>query len=76
MCRRLREPIGLLLCTGLALFFFRGSLAAQALTGQISGTVQDPSGKVVPNAQIELINIGTSQKREAMTDSAGDFLFT
>jgi hypothetical protein len=48
----------------------------QGLTGQISGTVTDPSGNVVPGAEVVLLNTGTGHARTSHTDGAGAFLFT
>src|SRR5262245_36019272 len=47
----------------------------QGLTGQISGRVHDPSGNVVPGATVELVNAGTGQPRETVTDELGSFVF-
>ncbi|HXG35159.1 MAG TPA: carboxypeptidase regulatory-like domain-containing protein [Bryobacteraceae bacterium] len=48
----------------------------QGLTGQISGTVVDPTGNVIVGAEVTLINTTTSQTRETRTDETGSFLFT
>lgn len=61
----------ILIIAGAPLFVY-----AQGLTGQISGTVQDPSGNVVPRATVELANTGTAQTREVTTDDVGNFVFT
>jgi len=50
-------------------------LLGQGLTGQISSTVNDPTGKVVAGAQVILLNTGTRQAREVMTDAVGNFVF-
>jgi hypothetical protein len=42
-------------------------------TGAISGTVVDPTGAVIVNAQVEATLEGTEQKHDARTDSAGRF---
>jgi hypothetical protein len=42
-------------------------------TGAISGTVVDPTGAVIVNAQVEATLEGTEQKHGATTDSAGRF---
>jgi hypothetical protein len=52
------------------------SAYAQGLTGQISGTVADPTGNFIPGAPITLINTNTNQAREATTDATGSFVFT
>ncbi len=48
----------------------------QGLTGSISGTVTDPSGAAIPDAEITLTNIATSQGRQTKSDASGDFVFT
>jgi hypothetical protein len=54
-----------------------GTAYTQGLTGQIGGSVQDPSGAAVPGADIVLENADTSQQlRKAISDSAGGFVFT
>lgn len=52
------------------------SLMAQGLTGNLSGSVADPSGSAIPGAEITLTNIATNQVRTAQSDSNGDFVFT
>jgi hypothetical protein len=51
-------------------------MGAQGLTGQISGTIADPSGAAVPNATIELRNTATAQVRGVTTDTSGSFIVT
>jgi len=41
----------------------------------ITGFVNDPSGAVVPNAQITLTNNATSQSRETISNASGSFRF-
>jgi hypothetical protein len=43
--------------------------------GSISGTVKDPSGRVVPNADIALREIGTGLSYQARTDGKGYYTF-
>jgi hypothetical protein len=60
-----------LLAVGLAL---TSRLNAQgATTGSILGTVMDSAGAVVPNAAVEVKNIGTDQVRQAPTDAQGRY---
>jgi len=42
----------------------------------INGTATDPSGAVVPNASVKLVNTETSETRTATTNEAGIFNFT
>ncbi|HZP34458.1 MAG TPA: carboxypeptidase regulatory-like domain-containing protein [Candidatus Acidoferrales bacterium] len=46
-------------------------LHAQVAGATLSGTVNDPSGAVVPNATVLAKNVATGVARQAMTDSAG-----
>lgn len=56
------------------LFLLGMDASGQGLTGQISGTVQDPAGVAVPNLNIELKNMGTGQVRSVATDVSGTFV--
>ncbi len=47
--------------------------SAQVLYGSLVGTVEDPSGSVVPNAAITLTNSQTGVTREATSDAQGRF---
>lgn len=46
---------------------------AQGTTASILGTVTDASGAVVPNATVEVKNVGTGQTQHAPTDNAGRY---
>jgi hypothetical protein len=48
---------------------------AQGLTGQISGTVTDSGGGVLPGATVVIKNAGTNSTRETVTGADGAFLF-
>jgi hypothetical protein len=49
-----------------------GGLSAQDITGSISGTVLDPSGAAVPNANVTIKNTDRNQVvRQTKTDAAG-----
>ena len=52
-----------------------GRAHAQGLTGQISGTITDSGGGVMPGATVTLRNAGTNNTREAVTGPDGTFLF-
>lgn len=68
--------IGSRLCVALALFFGCGLAAfAQSDLGSISGVVTDPSGALVPNAQVVVQN-QTGLQRTVTTDSAGRYTVT
>lgn len=57
------------------LLFAAGSSWAQTSTSQISGTVSDPSGAVVPNVSVTLINEATGVTQKQTTTEAGVFAF-
>jgi outer membrane receptor protein involved in Fe transport len=58
------------------LFFSLGiSLAAQEITGTISGTVSDNSGGVVPEANVTVTSTRTGATRSTTTTGAGVFFF-
>lgn len=49
---------------------------AAAINGQIEGTVTDPSGAVVPGADVQVVNKLTGFTRAGKTDEAGFYRFT
>jgi hypothetical protein len=60
------------------LMFFAGSVGwaqTSPTTGAIRGNVVDPSGAVVPNATVVLVNSNLAIHRETKTESDGRYLF-
>jgi hypothetical protein len=53
-----------------------GITRAQTATGQITGTVRDSSGAVLPNAKVTITNQGTRVTRDTVTTGSGDYTFT
>ncbi|HZS56495.1 MAG TPA: carboxypeptidase-like regulatory domain-containing protein [Bryobacteraceae bacterium] len=51
------------------------SLAQTSTTGVVVGTVTDPSGAAVPNANVQLLNTGTNATANATTNNDGGFTF-
>ena len=51
-----------------------GSASAQ-FTGNIQGTVEDPSGAAVPQAKVALLNLATQAAAATTTDATGSFRF-
>jgi len=51
-------------------------LYGQETTGNISGTVSDPSGAIVPGATVVVTSVSTAAERTTTTTSAGVFFFT
>ena len=71
--RRLLKGLALALCfAGLS-----SSLSAQTqiTTGVIQGTVSDPSGGVVPGAEVQVKNAETNLTRSLTTGEDGRFVF-
>jgi outer membrane receptor protein involved in Fe transport len=67
-----RRSVFTLLSFALAVcILFSSQLRAQVAGATLSGTVNDPSGAVVPNAQVSARNTATGVARTATTDSAG-----
>jgi hypothetical protein len=56
------------------LLVFLPSASAQT-TATLSGTVQDPSGAVIPGASVTLVNEATQDSRVATADASGYFAF-
>ena len=65
------------ICFPVVLFIVAcGALLAQmTVTGTITGTVTDPSGAAVSNANITLVSNGTRESRTATTGADGSFRF-
>src|SRR5215472_5588232 len=58
----------------LTLFAFVFALPLYAvLTGDIEGTVYDPSGAVVSGAKVTIANLATGAQRELTTNTQGQF---
>ena len=54
-----------------------GSVAAfgQAISGDLAGLVKDTSGALVPNANVEITNLGTGQQQTTTTNDVGEYRF-
>ncbi len=52
------------------------ALYAQVDTGQIAGTITDPSGAIVANAQVTERNVGTNATRTIQSAGNGSYVFT
>src|ERR1700757_307205 len=73
MNRKLRDVLVLVA----ACLTLVGSIPAfgQVLKGSLSGTVVDPQGAVVANAQVKATHVGTGTVQTTKSDSAGLFRF-
>ena len=52
-----------------------GLLAQSNLNQQITGEVTDPSGAVLPNAAVTIVETGTGLTRRVVTNANGSFTF-
>jgi carboxypeptidase family protein/TonB-dependent receptor-like protein len=59
------------LCVIAAIYCFNFSARAQSFTGLIVGTVKNPEGAVVPNAEITIIHEQTNRTLTVMTNGEG-----
>src|SRR5215471_6245713 len=50
-------------------------VAAQIMSGSISGTLRDTSGAALADARLTLTHIATGVPRSVVSDNSGDFLF-
>ena len=58
-------------------FLIAGALSAQTMTtGELAGTVKDPSGAVVPGASVVLTSSDTGAVRSVTTNGSGAYRFT
>ena len=74
MCSPLQQKRRVLVFLSFALavsILFTGQVRAQVAGATLSGTVNDPSGAVVPSAQVSARNTATGVARVATTDAAG-----
>ncbi|MFL6333908.1 MAG: carboxypeptidase regulatory-like domain-containing protein [Pyrinomonadaceae bacterium] len=62
-----------LLALSLVVLALAGSALGQGAAGQITGTVVDAAGAVVPGASVIVTNLATSLTREVATGGEGDF---
>jgi hypothetical protein len=67
-----------LACVVVCLVLASGPVHSQGIgsSGDIQGTVTDPSGAVVPRATITVLDTQTGQRRTAVTDSSGQYRVT
>jgi hypothetical protein len=64
----------LVFLTALAVALIVTPLAAQTITGTISGVVSDPTGAVVPQATASITNINTGLSRTVTTNDLGEYV--
>jgi len=74
MCIKLKSTIPLALVMVAVLYSVPGSLA-QAIDGNLTGTVTDPTSAIVPNATVEITNTATGIKSTVKTGADGLYRF-
>ena len=72
---RLRSGFVCLLLVA-AVIAWPGVVAAQTVTGTISGTITDSQGQVIPGATVTVVAESTNESRESTSDTKGDFQVT
>src|SRR6202049_1590071 len=75
--RRASQRIAVTICTLLALASVSltpSRAFAQVSGATMTGTVSDSSGAVIPNAQVSIKNVSTSQERNVSTDASGFYM--
>ncbi len=76
MRKQLHRPangLGLILALLLIALILPQTAECQVLYGSIVGTVEDPSGSVVPGAKVVLTQTGTGTSREVQADEQGRY---
>jgi Carboxypeptidase regulatory-like domain/TonB-dependent Receptor Plug Domain len=76
IAKRFRRRILASAVSALALFLTSTYSSAQTDQGAITGVVGDPSGAVIPNAQVTATNIDTGLTLETKSNSSGVFVFS
>jgi hypothetical protein len=61
------------LISGVMIILLAGRLSAQVLYGGLVGNVTDPSGAVVPNAEVRARNLDTGDLLQTTTGNTGSF---
>jgi hypothetical protein len=67
------HPQRYILAGVLTCLLFTSRSLSQSSFGSITGTVKDPTGSLVPSAEVEVINDGTGTTRRMTTSAAGVF---
>src|SRR2546430_17573563 len=75
MHRRYLQTLIMIVFAAVLLASSQSAFAQLRIVGSISGTVQDPTGAVVPNARVVLKDQKTGITRESTTTEPETFLF-
>src|SRR5215831_19836197 len=63
------------LCAVGILLLWCSAALGQTTFGSIAGSVSDPTGAIIPGAEITLTNLGTTEKRVAPSNTDGLYQF-
>src|SRR6185369_14602533 len=70
----IKKPV-LARAAALCLLFSSPFVLAQGpTTGRIEGTIRDPNGAVIPQAQVKIVNTTTGTESISQTDDAGHYV--
>ncbi|MBV9744187.1 MAG: carboxypeptidase regulatory-like domain-containing protein, partial [Acidobacteriia bacterium] len=58
-----------------ALLLLAGRAPAQTSYGSVLGTATDATRSAIPGASVVLTNVGTGDRRSAVTDATGNYQF-
>ncbi len=72
-CKRVARSLGIAAGIVALTVCLQSRVDCQVLTGSMVGTATDPSGAVVPNAEVTATNTGTGQVRTDTTDANGRY---
>jgi Carboxypeptidase regulatory-like domain len=71
-----KNSLAVLILTFLYLFLLQPNASAQVTAGNISGTVRDPSGGVVPDAPVTLRNTAMGIQQSTKSNADGVYVFS
>ncbi|MBI4910562.1 MAG: TonB-dependent receptor [Acidobacteria bacterium] len=63
----------LFVCLAILAFLLTPCLPGQSITGSFTGVVTDPTGAVIPGAEVTITNIGTNVRSVIKTDHGGNY---
>ncbi len=72
---RIRPVAAWMMLVVAAIALLASPLTAQQTTGSVTGTVQDASGAVIPNAVVVLTNLDNNTKSRTTSNGGGNFTF-
>jgi len=71
-----RSTIAVFGILALTVFLLPHDASAQFTTASLGGTVRDASGAGIPDAAVNVLNVGTGFNQQVLTGANGAFLFS